>query len=323
MKQLFCLLLAVCMMASLCACGKGREKDAGNDTLSSDREVSAPTESIPVPEDQQSPEESEQLQSYAGKVDVDLTVLSSTMVYSEVYNMLYNDPAHYLGKTVKARGTFSIYQLVTDGVLQPDPVSYACIISDATACCAEGMEFVLKDDLAYPDDYPELGAEITVIGEFQSYEEKGQINMDLCCDFLALRLSLHTDKVKLFDFDKRKTETFNTHNTLFVNIYQSILAYYFALMGETDKIPDEFREHKLDGINYLAPCKPMMYLIENQVYLIQNEVAKVIGRSDSLIAQCRAVPYNLCEIHILIQTAEPVVPEKKKPSILPEYREMI
>ena len=173
MKQLFCLLLAVCMMASLCACGKGREKDAGNDTLSSNEEASAPTESIPVPEDQQSPEESEQLQSYAGKVDVDLTVLSSTMVYSEVYNMLYNDPAHYLGKTVKARGTFSIYQLVTDGVLQPDPVSYACIISDATACCAEGMEFVLKDDLAYPDDYPELGAEITVIGEFQSYEENG------------------------------------------------------------------------------------------------------------------------------------------------------
>lgn len=137
----------------------------------------------------------------------------------------------------------------------------------------------------------------------QRVKENCQINMDLCCDFLALRLSLHTDKVKLFDFDKRKTETFNTHNTLFVNIYQSILAYYFALMGETDKIPDEFREHKLDGINYLAPCKPMMYLIENQVYLIQNEFAKVIGRSDSLIAQCRAVPYNLCEIHILIQTA--------------------
>ena len=173
MKRLFCLLLAVCMAFSLCACGKGSEKGAENNTPSSDREVSAPTESIPVPEDQQSPEESEQLQSYAGKVDVDLTVLSSTMVYSEVYNMLYNDPAHYLGKTVKARGTFSIYQLVTDGVLQPDPVSYACIISDATACCAEGMEFVLKDDLAYPDDYPELGAEITVIGEFQSYEENG------------------------------------------------------------------------------------------------------------------------------------------------------
>ena len=173
MKRIFCLLLAACMMASLCACGKGSEKDAGNDTPSSDVEVSAPTESIPAPNEQESPGGSEPSQPSAGKVDVDLTVLSSTMVYSEVYNMLYNDPAHYLGKTVKARGTFSIYQLVTDGVLQPDPVSYACIISDAAACCAEGMEFVLEDDLAYPDDYPELGAEITVIGEFQSYEENG------------------------------------------------------------------------------------------------------------------------------------------------------
>ena len=179
MKRIFYLLLAACMMLSLCACGKGSEKDAGNDTPSFDVEVSAPTESIPAPneqetpDEQQTPEEPEQTQTSADGVDVDLTVLSSTMVYSEVYNMLYNDPAHYLGKTVKARGEFSIYQLVTDGVLQPDPVSYGCIISDAAACCAEGMEFVLKDDLAYPDDYPELGTEITVIGEFQSYEENG------------------------------------------------------------------------------------------------------------------------------------------------------
>ena len=173
MKRIFCLLLAACMTLSLCACGKGSEKGAGNDTPSSDVEVSAPTERIPAPNEQETPGESEPSQPYAGKVDVDLTVLSSTMVYSEVYNMLYNDPAHYLGKTVKARGEFSIYQLVTDGVLQLDPVSYACIISDAAACCAEGMEFVLKGDLTYPDDYPELGAEITVIGEFQSYEENG------------------------------------------------------------------------------------------------------------------------------------------------------
>ena len=126
MKRLFCLLLAVCMMASLCACGKGSEKDAGNDASSSNEKSSASAESIPTPkeqetpDEQQTPEEPEQTQTSADGVDVDLTVLSSTMVYSEVYNMLYNDPAHYLGKTVKARGGFSIYQLVTDGVLQPD-----------------------------------------------------------------------------------------------------------------------------------------------------------------------------------------------------------
>ena len=179
MKRLFCLLLAACMMLSLCACGKDSEKAAGNDVSSSDEESSAPTEIIPTPNEPETPEGSEPSQPSAGKVDVDLTVLSSTMVYSEVYNMLYNDPAHYLGKTVKAKGTFSIYQLVTDGVLQPDPVSYACIISDAAACCAEGMEFVLEGDLTYPDDYPELGTEITVIGEFQPYEENGMTRYHL------------------------------------------------------------------------------------------------------------------------------------------------
>lgn len=179
MKRISCLLLAVCMAVSLCACKNDSEKGAENNTPSSDGEISAPAETIPTPDaqetqgEQQSPEEAEQAQTSADGVDVDLTVLSSTMVYSEVYSMLYNDPAHYLGKTVKARGTFSIYQLVTDGVLQPDPVSYACIISDAAACCAEGVEFVLEGDYTYPDDYPELGTEITVIGEFQSYEENG------------------------------------------------------------------------------------------------------------------------------------------------------
>ena len=179
MKQLFCLLLAACMMASLCACGKDSGKDAGNDASSSNEKSSASAESIPTPkeqetpDEQQTPEEPEQTQTSADGVEVDLTVLSSTMVYSEVYNMLYYDQESYYGNTVKANGIFAIYQMVVDGVTQPAPVAYACIIADATACCAEGMEFVLEGDYTYPDDYPELGAEITVIGEFQSYEENG------------------------------------------------------------------------------------------------------------------------------------------------------
>ena len=173
MKRILCLLLAVCMAVSLCACGKGSEKDAGNDASSSNEESSASAESIPMPKEQETPEESEQPQASSDGAEVDLTVLSSTMVYAEVYNMLYNDPESYLGKTVRVRGEFSIYQLVVDGVLRPDPVAYACIIADAAACCAEGMEFVSESDLTYPDDYPELGAEITVVGEFQAYEENG------------------------------------------------------------------------------------------------------------------------------------------------------
>ena len=159
MKRLLCLLLAVCMTLSLCACGKGAERDTECGASAS--------------EPQPSPAITEPPQASADGAEVDLTALSSTMVYAEVYNMLYNDPESYLGKTVRARGEFSIYQLVVDGVLQPAPAAYACIIADAAACCAEGMEFVSESDLIYPDDYPELGAEITVVGEFQAYEENG------------------------------------------------------------------------------------------------------------------------------------------------------
>ena len=179
-KRLFCLLLAVCMAVSLCACRKDSEKVAENNTPSSDGEVSAPAEIIPTPDEQetqdeqQTPEEPEQTQTSADGVDVDLTVLSSTMVYSEVYNMLYFYPEDYYGKNVKMTGQFNVYQWVDEsGIVADMPVAYACIISDATACCAEGVEFVLEGDYTYPDDYPELGTEITVIGEFQSYEENG------------------------------------------------------------------------------------------------------------------------------------------------------
>ena len=97
--------------------------------------------------------------------DIDLTLLSGTMVYSEVSQMVYN-PEEFLGKTVKMQGTFAIYEGETRNY-------YACLISDATACCANGIEFEWAGDHTYPDDYPELGTEITVVGTFDMYEEDG------------------------------------------------------------------------------------------------------------------------------------------------------
>lgn len=105
------------------------------------------------------------------KVDVDLTVLSSTMVYSEVYAMLYT-PEDYEGKTVKMSGTFAVYE-------GPERNYYACIISDATACCSQGIEFQWKGTHSYPQDYPMIDQMIEVIGTFQYYEEDGQVYCEL------------------------------------------------------------------------------------------------------------------------------------------------
>lgn len=102
-------------------------------------------------------------QPIAAEIDVDLTALSSTMVYSEVYNMVYT-PADYLGKTVKMRGQFAVYEGDSRNY-------YACLIADATSCCSQGIEFVVQDARTYPDDYPELGTEITVVGTFDTYQE--------------------------------------------------------------------------------------------------------------------------------------------------------
>ncbi len=98
-------------------------------------------------------------------VDVDLTALSSTMVYSEVYNMM-SAPESYIGKTVKMSGNFAFYHDEASGKYY-----FACVIKDATACCSQGIEFILPESYSYPEDYPSPGDDITVIGTFDTYQE--------------------------------------------------------------------------------------------------------------------------------------------------------
>ena len=101
----------------------------------------------------------------AEDIDIDLTALSSTMVYSEVYNMM-SSPQDYIGKVVKMAGAFAVYHDEA-----ADVYYFACIIKDATACCAQGIEFVLDGDYVYPEDYPALQEEICVTGIFDTYQE--------------------------------------------------------------------------------------------------------------------------------------------------------
>ena len=105
--------------------------------------------------------------------DIDLTTLDGTMVYAQVFDMVSN-PDAYTGRTVRAHGPFAYYQDENTG-----KEYFAVLISDATACCAQGVEFVLDGEHAYPDDYPETGTEITVTGVFDSYEENGTVYVQL------------------------------------------------------------------------------------------------------------------------------------------------
>lgn len=119
------------------------------------------TTAIPTPE----PIDESAVLSTTEGIDIDLTILSSTMVYAEVYTMVFA-PDDYIGKTIKMNGLFASTHSEVTGKYY-----FACIVQDATACCAQGIEFVPAGDFTYPDDFPEDGTEVTVTGVFDTYKE--------------------------------------------------------------------------------------------------------------------------------------------------------
>lgn len=149
MKKIICLFLALIMTVSFAACGEAQNTQS--DSSSTENDVKNENVSI----------------ADTGDIDVDLTALSSTLVYAEVYNMV-STPDDYLGKKVKMQGAFSVYEDDQTGNRY-----FACIIADATACCSQGLEFELTGEHAYPNDYPQLGDDITVTGTFETYDEDG------------------------------------------------------------------------------------------------------------------------------------------------------
>ena len=166
----------------------------------------------------------------------------------------------------------------------------------------QGAETIMRAEAAFMQGRF-TDAHIELESAYAQIEGNGQENMALCCDFLARRLSLHMDMEQRYSFEERRVELLRQHNAAWINIWTATSAYCHALLGEMERIPAVFAEHQLSTINFLAPGKPMMEMIENQVYLAQGAYAKVIGRSAGQLAVCDAMHYALVALHIRIQTA--------------------
>lgn len=130
-------LLILIILISLFACNTNKKEE----TI---------IEEIEIPQEEEIQEEETYL---------DLTFMTGTVIYAEVINMLTN-PSEYANKRIKIKGLF------TTGKDNEDNLIFGCLIPDATACCAQGVQFVLVDDYRYPYDYPELGEDIIVEGDF-------------------------------------------------------------------------------------------------------------------------------------------------------------
>jgi hypothetical protein len=102
---------------------------------------------------------------YSKKVDYDLTLMNKDMVYGIIYDMITNSDK-YIGKTFRIEGLYyANYHKSTDKYY------HYCIVEDALACCAQGLEFIWDDGPnIYPDEYPENNTGIVIEGVFETYE---------------------------------------------------------------------------------------------------------------------------------------------------------
>ena len=95
------------------------------------------------------------------EADIDLSFGSETIAYATISNIL-DDPEEYMGQRVKMLGTYKQFYSKTY-----DTAYYVCMVTDATACCQQGMEFRLKDEYSLPLD----GQQIILEGIVDVYPE--------------------------------------------------------------------------------------------------------------------------------------------------------
>ncbi len=98
-----------------------------------------------------------------GAVEVDLSAMSVTMIYANLY-MMVTMPEDYLGKNIKMTGEFDVYE-------SPDgEVYFAVAVTDEEACCRQGFALEFLDDSSYPNGFPAANSEITVVGRFEAMQ---------------------------------------------------------------------------------------------------------------------------------------------------------
>ncbi|WP_026517696.1 LuxR C-terminal-related transcriptional regulator [Butyrivibrio sp. MC2021] len=165
-----------------------------------------------------------------------------------------------------------------------------------------GAERIMRAEARYMQgDF--VDAAIALGKAYIQPEKCDQDNMKLCCDFLDMRMNLFADHELTINPDDRKKEILKNYNAGLINIWNASCAYYYALLGDVEKVPKVFREHLLERVNILEPGRPMTEMIENSVYLAQQDYTKVLGRVDRQIAICERMNYCLVKIYLLIQKA--------------------
>lgn len=178
MRRVTGILMVIVLLCSGCGTVKEEQEaykmvsQSGEDTSKEQDTQTETAGETNLPEDTGISDTQQEKTYAADGVDYDLTDMDGDMVYAMVYQMMI-DPDTYTGKTFRIRGQYSVvYDKHTKQYY------HYCIIKDALACCAQGLEFVWGDGShVYPDEYPKEEQEIEVKGTFETYREPDDENL--------------------------------------------------------------------------------------------------------------------------------------------------
>lgn len=95
-------------------------------------------------------------------VDHDLSNMNANMIFAEIFNLVLM-PDEFIGRTFRMKGNFAVYVNEASGNKY-----FSIIIPDATQCCQQGIDIICLGDMKYPEDFPKIGSEIMVTGQFNS-----------------------------------------------------------------------------------------------------------------------------------------------------------
>lgn len=162
MKRTLILLMGIILIG----CGRG---EVGTENINPGIESATAGESVTVENEtgeSKTDMADEGNAAYGNDINYDLTEMGADMIYATVYQMMV-DPKPYLGKKFKVRGNYYSAYNESEGKYY-----HFCMIKDAAACCAQGLELLWQDEgMNMHENCPEEDEVITIEGIFETYKD--------------------------------------------------------------------------------------------------------------------------------------------------------
>ncbi|GAB6110146.1 helix-turn-helix transcriptional regulator [Fusibacter bizertensis] len=148
-------------------------------------------------------------------------------------------------------------------------------------------------------------AEISVQKALLKAQNKSEIEMIMCAEFLQLRLSLMKGDFKALKHrlsNMKKNVQYRSDN-FFVHMLELCEGYIYGLLGHADKISERLSDGDLTKTRLMFPAHGLINMVYERALLLQGEYLKLLGSIEAHMNIATFFPNVLAVIHIEIYQA--------------------